>query len=161
MKAQFEHSHMSPKWFFSCFNILLWGTLYFPEIRVSCICENVSLVGHYMKIAFKCSEPLLKMGWASHRQISCENNPVLEPQRSRCLTEQLPSSAVTPRSLLLSCDHVLCISYPDAHDWGQMFSTLNVACPLGLYAILSVMCSCRHWYQRAAEENFPMQCSCK
>lgn len=127
MKDQFDHSHMSPKWFFSCFNILLWDTLYFPEIRVSCICENVSLVGHYMKIVFKCSEPLPKTGWASHRQISCENNPVLEPQRSRCPTEQLPSTAVTSRSLLLSCDHVLCISYPDAHDWGQMFSTLNVA----------------------------------
>lgn len=157
MKDQFEHSHMSPKWLFSCFNILLWGILYFPEIRVLCICENVSLVGHYMKIAFKCSEPLLKMGWASHRQISCENNPVLEPQRSRCLTEQLPSSAVTLRSELWPC----VMHFLSWHPWLRSDVLYPKYCPLGLYAFLSGMCSCRHWYQQAAEENFPMQCSCK
>lgn len=138
----------------SNFNILLLGNIYFPETRILCICENLLFVGHYMKLSFKLLELLLKTGWASHRQISCENNPFLEPQRSRCPTEQLPSSAVTSRSLLLSCDHVLRISYPDARDWSQMFSTLNFALWDSIF--LSGMYGHRHWYHRAAKEKtFP------
>lgn len=142
------------------FNILLLGNIHSPETRILCMCENLLFVGHYVKISFRFLDLLLKMGWASHRQISCENNPVLEPQRSRCPTEQLPSSsAVTSRSLFLSCDHVLCISYPDAHDWGQMFSTLNFA----LWdSVFSVGCTVTdNGTTEQLKKNFPMQCSCK
>lgn len=137
-----------------------WATFTFQKQESCVYMQNVSFVGHYMKIRCKFSEPLPKMGWASHRQISWENNPVLEPLRSRRPAEQLPSCAVTARSRRWSCDHVLCISYPDACDWGQMFSTLNLALWDSLY--FSVGCTVSDTgTTEQLKKNFPMQCSCK
>lgn len=108
------------------FNILLLGNLYFPETRIWCICKNLPFVGRYTKIRSDSQNRYRR--WAellidrSHvRTIQFWSHWDPDVQLNSCH----PLSAVTSRSLLLSRDHVLCISYPDAHDWGQMFSTLN------------------------------------
>jgi hypothetical protein len=104
------------------------GNLCFPETGVLCVCKNLSFLV-LDKIRFRFSTPLLKMGWVSHWQISCENNPVLEPLRSRCPNKQLPSICLPlPQDCCLQVlGHVLWISHTDAHDWGQMFSILHFA----------------------------------
>lgn len=129
---------------------MLLGNVYFPETRIFCTCENCiicwALHENFIKILRTVTKDGLSFSWTD---LMWEQS-VLEPPRSRCPTEQLPSSAVTLTSLLLSCDHVLCISYPDAHDWGQMLSTLNFAL-WDSFIFLSGMYGLRYWYRRAAQ----------